>query len=303
MEVAATGSTEPPVSGWGRAPPSRVDIQATTASLMLVLRDNKSGYVECLRKYFARKLAKAELDQYVKTVLGAEHLYLHNQFISSILANAQSRDLPPGLSEKVLADRAKRPSLPARKASRRQTDDTPQHSMVQDAYLKSLAAVQINMDARNRTSTRMFEAKVASSSRLVSTRVFRRSASTVDSAVPTCLELGALPDAELVLRGDAPDEPLRQRMEVIAREDGLMLSKRAPEVVVKALETHLKNVVASTLQAVAALRGAMGPAEGESADARPPLSLSEFIAAARLVPTLFGDESPITRERLLVRDV
>eukprot|EP01139_Manchomonas_bermudensis_P003742 Amastigsp_a12222_14.p1 type:complete len:307 gc:universal Amastigsp_a12222_14:39-959(+) len=298
---ASAAAAAAPISGWGRAPPSRVDLQTITTPLMLVLQGNKSGYVECLRKYFARKLSKAELDRYVTTVLGTEHLYLHNLFISSILVNAQSPELPQSLSERVLAERARRQSAAqpaARKAARRSTDDTPQASMVQDAYLKSLASVQMNASARHRVPSRAFDARVASTSRVVSTRTFRRSAIGIDTPYESCSISRLLPDLERISAGDMVDEPLRDRMAALAAADGLDVGKRAPELLAKALEVHLKNVLSSTLQAVRLVRAKMTPAE--KADA--PVSLHEFWAAVRIAPLLFGEDAPVARERLILRD-
>lgn len=73
----------------------RIDTRFQKALLEQCLGQDAERYWRVVKDFLCAQISKIELDTAVMDILGAEHVYLHNEFFMSLIHNASSADLPP----------------------------------------------------------------------------------------------------------------------------------------------------------------------------------------------------------------
>jgi len=77
----------------------RIDLTPLKKQLDAILKENSETYWDWIRKFFAGKLSKIELDYYVRLYITDNNLHLHNSFFKAILQNALYAKTPPPISQ------------------------------------------------------------------------------------------------------------------------------------------------------------------------------------------------------------
>ncbi|KAJ1647175.1 hypothetical protein J3B02_001894 [Coemansia erecta] len=269
-------------------PDERYQLTQLKEQLAEALGDDGPLYWSALRDFVQGRLNRQEFDFYAYLYLSGDKASLHNQFIMATIHNAQSGQAPPeGERNEGFESRRKRKS---------EEDGDPQSgekgmskrsikALLEDPkwrYVKELVK-SLNKNERRAIKTLLKRADITP----------EEAHSAIRSMKPVVLPLPAaqLPQsyamdiakgitAPLVYDTKAtPDiESLSYRMVAIALEQGLSggVTREAGELLLYALDCHLKNIVSNMIYKTRSNRALGIPVS----NARPPSHSSSNVSAA-----------------------
>ncbi|KAF2075451.1 hypothetical protein CYY_003232 [Polysphondylium violaceum] len=208
----------------------RIDLVPLKKQLELVLKENSEAYWDWIRKFFAAKLSKIELDYYVKLYISENNLHLHNSFFKAILQNALYAKTPPPINQE---NRLKRKSS---SSSSSKTKDKSSSSSSKKADKKKEATEK----GKAPPSKKLRPNKKPSSSSNLAQPL---SAST--AAATTVKSKHLYPKYSFYA---SEVKSLKSRMESIVEEQGLTgISKQSIIYMKFAIEQYLSNILSSTV--------------------------------------------------------
>ncbi|ORY84337.1 transcriptional regulator of RNA polII, SAGA, subunit-domain-containing protein [Protomyces lactucae-debilis] len=250
-KTVSNGKATPAVaSGADRSAAARVDIDVPLNKLHEVLKEKWSAYQQIVTDFLTARLTRNEFEQQLQPILVNGTIKLHNDIMLTLLSNAY-KEPPPAIANSLGWSKKRRepPRMKGDPHAKRLKAEVMGLPTRERRRLKSIPKPEANAKTMPNS---MIETRFAKLPRVpVSQQKINTSQHHNDILkgfhVPLAQESYQLPEPET----------LKDRILATALENGLLggVSAQVPELILSALDIHLRNILTATIQKVRTNRG------------------------------------------------